>query len=91
MWATLNKEQVVAAEAAALEEDYEWAEDYDWETLGRGCAAQLQRSQSIISSSTFSASLDNVLTTAKLKLTPGQVIQLYFHCISGPSRLTRLL
>jgi len=70
-WAVLNQEQVTVAQAAALTKEFDWAADYDWETLGLGCAAQLDRTQSLIASSTFSSNIDAVLNAAKAKLAPG--------------------
>lgn len=70
-FAVLNPLQVAVAQAAALTKEFGWAKDYDWSRLGRGCDGQLDRSKSLISSSTFSSSIDSVLSAAKLKLAPG--------------------
>lgn len=56
------------AKVAAETEDYAWAKDFDFDTLGRGCAAQLDHTASLIGGSTFSQQLDNVLNAAKGKL-----------------------
>ncbi|KAB5550778.1 SGNH hydrolase-type esterase domain-containing protein, partial [Coniochaeta sp. 2T2.1] len=64
----LNPEQVIVAKLAAQTEEYAWAKDFDFDTLGRGCAAQLDHTATFIGSSTFSQRLDNVLSAAKGKL-----------------------
>ena len=66
--AVINPEQVVVAEAAAQTEEFAWAKDFDFATLGRGCAAQLDHTATTISSSKFSQDLDKVLDAAKRKL-----------------------
>lgn len=73
-WAVLNPEQVAVAKAAALAKDLDWAADYDFSTLGLGCAGQLARTQSLIASDAFSSNLDAVLNAAKAKLATGLVI-----------------
>jgi hypothetical protein len=70
-WAVLNQEQVIVAKLAALDKKYEWAADYDWDKLGLGCAGQLDQTQSLIASNSFSNNLDAVLNATKAKLAPG--------------------
>jgi len=73
-WAVLNWAQVTLAQiVAAFDSDYDWAADYDFEPLGRGCDAQLARSASLIASSKFSSRLDAILSAAKAKLSNGFV------------------
>jgi hypothetical protein len=67
-WAVLSESQVTVAKLAALDKNFDWAGGYDWDALGRGCDAQLDRSQAIIDSPQFSSSLDSVLSAAKGKL-----------------------
>lgn len=67
-WAVLNPTQVAVAKLAALTEEFSWAGDYDWDTLGRGCDGQLQSSRDIIESKDFSDNLDKVVDAAKKKL-----------------------
>nr|UMZ45336.1 hypothetical protein [Paramyrothecium sp.] len=68
-WGVLNQEQVEVAKIAALADPkYEWAESFDWDTLGRGCEGQLDHTESIINSDAFSSSIDKVLEAAKGKL-----------------------
>ncbi|KAL6885245.1 carbohydrate esterase family 3 protein [Trichoderma longibrachiatum] len=67
-WAVWNEDQVSVAKSAALDKKFDWAGDYDWDALGRGCDAQLDRSQQIIDSRQFSDSLDSLLAAAKQKL-----------------------
>jgi hypothetical protein len=66
-WCVLNPEQVAIAKAAVLLEPdkYEWAEGFDFDALGRGCADQLKRSGSILESEEFSRNLDTVIKEAK--------------------------
>lgn len=74
-WAVFNWEQVEVAEvASAFDDKYDWAEGYDFEALGRGCAGQLSRSANLIASSDFSNSLDAVLSAAQAKLADGFVL-----------------
>lgn len=74
-WASLRADQVdVATLAAEFDARFDWAKDYDFTRLGRGCANQLARSGSKIVSSEFSSSLDTVLNAAKAKLAPGFVL-----------------
>lgn len=69
-WAVLSESQVTVAKLAALSKKLDWASDYDWDALGRGCDAQLDRSQAIIYSPQFGSSLDSVVSAAKGKLAP---------------------
>jgi hypothetical protein len=65
----LNPGQVLGAKAAALaHEDYEWAKDFNWDSLGRGCDGQLARTKQLIAGDAFSKSLDSVISAAKAKL-----------------------
>jgi len=50
--------------------NYDWPKDYYWEKLGRGCAGQLDRTESLIASNTFSNNIDEVLNAVKRKLDP---------------------
>jgi hypothetical protein len=69
---SLTKEQVAVAKLAAeVDEQYAWAKDVDWDSLGLGCEAQLQRTSSIATSQAFKTSLDNVISAAKKKLKSG--------------------
>ncbi|RYO84490.1 hypothetical protein DL764_009322 [Monosporascus ibericus] len=68
-WGVLNGEQVALAKTAAtVDKEYQWAKDVDWDSLGRGCNAQLNRTESIINSDAFSSNIDKVLDAAKAKL-----------------------
>lgn len=69
-WAVLNGEQVAVAKAAALKEGIDWAQDFDWDATGRGCEAQLEHTQELIDSSSFSSSIDSVINSAQKKLAP---------------------
>ncbi|KAK3940427.1 SGNH hydrolase-type esterase domain-containing protein [Diplogelasinospora grovesii] len=71
-WAVFNWEQVAVAEIASKFKDkYDWAAEYDFFPLGRGCDGQLSRTADLIASSAFSSSLDAVLSAAKAKLASG--------------------
>lgn len=61
---------MTVAKGAAENEEFGWAKDYDWDRLGRGCDEQLDRSQNIISSPSFSSSIDSVLSAAKTRIAP---------------------
>lgn len=67
-WAVLQSNQVELAKAIAIKEGWDWAVDYNWNTLGLGCQKQLEISAEIIESNTFAESLDDVLSAAKTKL-----------------------
>ena len=67
-WGVINAEQVSVAKAAALDKNYDWAADFDWDALGRGCEGQLARTKMLIESPSFGKSLDAVLEAAKGKL-----------------------
>lgn len=64
----LNPLQVTVAKLSALTNEFSWAADYDWDTLGRGCDGQLQFSRDIIDSKDFSDGLDKIVDAAKKKL-----------------------
>jgi len=71
-WAVLNKEQEIIGKIASLaDERFEWAADFDWEALARGCDGQLDHTKEIIDSEAFSASIDAVINAAKGKLAEG--------------------
>lgn len=73
-WAVLNSDQVTLAKTAAIADaDYAWAKSYDWDSLGLGCERQLARTNEIIASDSFSKSLDEVISAAKLKLSSKSV------------------
>jgi hypothetical protein len=91
-WAVFNWEQVEVAEvASAFDDKYDWAEGYDFEALGRGCAGQLSRSASLIASSDFSNSLDAVLRAAQAKLADGSVFTYAFSnsCVVCADRVVQ--
>ncbi|RYP12542.1 hypothetical protein DL765_007244 [Monosporascus sp. GIB2] len=68
-WGVLNWEQVALAKTAAtVDKEYQWAKDVDWDSLGHGCDAQLDRTESIINSDALSSNIDKVLDAAKAKL-----------------------
>jgi hypothetical protein len=68
-WAVLNSGQVAVAKTAALlDPQYEWAQDFDWDSLGLGCEAQMALTSTLIGSSDFSKRLDSVIGAAKAKL-----------------------
>ncbi|RYP70471.1 hypothetical protein DL769_004960 [Monosporascus sp. CRB-8-3] len=68
-WGVLNWEQVALAKTAAtVDKEYQWANDVDWDSLGRGCDEQLNRTEYIINSDDFSSNIDKVLDAAKAKL-----------------------
>ncbi|KAF4166807.1 hypothetical protein CNMCM6936_005969 [Aspergillus lentulus] len=73
-WAVLNSCQVMVAKAAALAEDYKWAANFDWDSIGRGCEGQLARTKGIIAGDAFSRSLDSVIAAAKIKLGPDGMV-----------------
>jgi hypothetical protein len=73
-WAVFNWEQVAVADVASeFDSKYDWAEGYDFQALGRGCAVQLNRTENLIASSDFGDSLDAVLSAAQAKLADGSV------------------
>ncbi|KAJ6439023.1 Lipase 1 [Purpureocillium lavendulum] len=76
-WGVVNAEQVSAAKLAALDKNFDWAADYDWDALGRGCEGQLARSQALIESPSFSQKLDAVLDASKKKLAKGVGLMFY--------------
>ncbi|KAK2783961.1 hypothetical protein FQN53_008882 [Emmonsiellopsis sp. PD_33] len=67
-WAVLTEEQIDITKAAALKGGYDWAADFDFGHLGRGCQRQLDYTQSLINGDKFSQNIDKVLTAAKFKL-----------------------
>lgn len=67
-WAVLNKDQVAVAKLLALDRNFAWAKDYDWDLLGLTCEEQLDRTRSIIDSGEFSKDLDTLINAAKAKL-----------------------
>lgn len=67
-WAVLNGEQVAVAKAVAIKEGIDWAQDFDWDATGRGCEAQLEHTQQLIDSETFSSNIDSVIRNAQKKL-----------------------
>ncbi|KAH7128006.1 SGNH hydrolase-type esterase domain-containing protein [Dactylonectria estremocensis] len=73
-WAVVNQEQVAVAKLAALDKNYDWTRDFDWDKLGRGCAGQLDLTQALIDSEGFSSNLDAVLAAAKGKLAQDGII-----------------
>ncbi|KAL6864240.1 SGNH hydrolase-type esterase domain-containing protein [Trichoderma novae-zelandiae] len=73
-WAVLDKTQVAIAKLSALDKNFAWARDYDWDSLGRGCEGQMDRSLTMINSGLFSARLDSLLNSAKKKLAPDGMI-----------------
>lgn len=71
----MDKAQAEAAKLIAeVDKDYAWAKDFDWDSIGRGCEGQIQWSNSLATSQTFSNNLDDVLTAAKSKLANGYVL-----------------
>ncbi|KAJ4415694.1 hypothetical protein N0V82_007187 [Gnomoniopsis sp. IMI 355080] len=73
-WALLNQVQVAVAKAVAFKEGIDWPQDFGWDATGRGCEAQLELTQALIDSSSFSSSIDSVINAAKVKLAPDGVI-----------------
>ncbi|OAR01499.1 hypothetical protein LLEC1_05006 [Akanthomyces lecanii] len=69
-WAVLNKDQVAVAKLLALDRNFAWAKDYDWDLLGLTCEEQLDRTRSIIDSDSFRNDLDTLIQAAKAKLAP---------------------
>ncbi|OGM49583.1 hypothetical protein ABOM_001752 [Aspergillus bombycis] len=68
-WSALQAVQVNQAKTAALaNQDYTWAETFDWDSLGYGCDGQLTRTKNIIDGDAFSMRLDSVIEAAKEKL-----------------------
>ncbi|KAK7973639.1 ATPase [Apiospora arundinis] len=70
-WGTITKEQSILAKIEAFEEGLEWADKLDWDAASRGCDGQLKYSEDIINSNAFSANMDNILESAKLRLKQG--------------------
>jgi hypothetical protein len=67
---------VLVAKAAALaDSEFGWAADMDWNALGRGCEAQLDRTNALVEGADFNNSLAAVLSAAKAKLASGYVRQ----------------
>ena len=67
-----TKAQAAAAKVIAeVDEEYAWANGWDWDSLSRGCEGQIQWSSSLIGAQAFNAKLDAVLTAAKKKLANG--------------------
>ncbi|RYP16818.1 hypothetical protein DL767_010129 [Monosporascus sp. MG133] len=74
-WSVLNWEQVgLAKTAATADSEYKRAEDNNWDSLGRGCDGQLDRTESIISGDAFSSNIDEILDAAKAKLADNGMI-----------------
>ncbi|KAK2761656.1 hypothetical protein FQN54_001484 [Arachnomyces sp. PD_36] len=73
-WAVVNQEQVEVAKAAAFDKEFAWAFDFDWDSLGRGCEAQLAHSRSLIDGEDFSKKLDEVLEATKPKLAEDGIV-----------------
>jgi hypothetical protein len=89
-WAVFNWEQVEVTEVtSAFNGKYAWAEGYDFEALGRGCAGQLSRTASLIASSDFSNSLDAVLSAAQAKLADGSVLTSSDSCVVCADRVVQ--
>ena len=77
-WSALQAVQVNQAKTAALaNQDYTWAETFDWDSLGYGCDGQLTRTKNIIDGDAFSMRLDSVIEAAKEKLASELVIILH--------------
>lgn len=72
-WAVFNWEQVKVAQVQAALSRKPWAKGYDFEPLGRGCEGQLSHTADMIASSSFTNSLDAVLSAAQAKLAEGFV------------------
>lgn len=64
----LNKQQKLVTDIASQKKKYSWLKNFDLERMGRGCEAQLARSESIVASEESSSKLDGVLNVAKEKL-----------------------
>jgi hypothetical protein len=70
----MSKEQAARAKLVAeVDRDYEWASDFDWDSISRTCEEQIANSRSLAISQTFNNNYDNVLTAAKKKLNNGYV------------------
>ncbi|KAE8332768.1 fibronectin type III domain protein [Aspergillus sergii] len=68
-WSALKAVEVNEAKTVALaNQDYTWAETFDWDSLGYGCEGQLTRTRNIIDGDAFSIRLDSVIEAAKEKL-----------------------
>ena len=67
-WASVNKGQVLLGKTAALTANFEWAKDFDWDALGRGCSEQLDHTAALIADDAFSKNIDAVIEAAKAKL-----------------------
>lgn len=71
---TITKEQSLLAKIEVFKEELEWGDFIDWDAAARGCDGQLKYSENIINSKEFSASMDNILAGAKLRLKQGYVL-----------------
>ncbi|KAB8211919.1 fibronectin type III domain protein [Aspergillus parasiticus] len=68
-WSALKAVEVNEAKTVALaNQDYTWAETFDWDSLGYGCEGQLTRTRNIIDGDAFSIRLDSIIEAAKEKL-----------------------
>jgi hypothetical protein len=78
-WLVLQANQVAFAEALAKADEYlsGHADSVDWDAYSRGCDGQLLHTAALISNTSFSESLDNVLSAAKSKLADGLVELLF--------------
>jgi hypothetical protein len=71
-WFALTPDQAVLAELADYsEENWDWVDNFDFESAGIGCEAQLQTSEILAGGKEFAQTLDSLLWAAKAKLAPG--------------------
>jgi len=57
--------------AVKLDEKYELIKDFDFDSLGRGCDEQIERTRNIARGYDFANSLDRVVGAARKKLATG--------------------
>lgn len=69
-----ERDPSITAKAANLvDKKLEWAKDYDFEALSRGCDNQLNHYKALLDSRQFVDSLFLLILSAKQKLAPGYV------------------
>ncbi|KAL1864953.1 hypothetical protein VTK73DRAFT_5582 [Phialemonium thermophilum] len=70
-FSTLNPGKIDIEEVKSKASQYDWAKNYDFEALARGCETQLARSAGLIASTDLANRWDAITTQAKAKLAAG--------------------
>ncbi|QIW96307.1 hypothetical protein AMS68_001825 [Peltaster fructicola] len=73
-WTVFRPDQAILGTIASLTEKFDWAKNFDWSTLSRGCEGQLQITEALIQDPSFQQKIERVIAGARLKLASGGVI-----------------